>query len=472
MPNTLRMPPAMMDELTAHLFPGDGDEHAAVIAASVLTTERGTRFLAHRLFLAADGVDYVPGERGYRMLTPTFVMDRILECADLGMAYLAVHCHGGTTSVGFSGDDLASHERGYPALLDIADGPPVGALVFASDAVAADIWWPDGRREQLTELVVPGRPIRRIYDAPPMRPPTVDERYDRQSRLFGDRGQAILGAEKVGVIGAGGVGSLVNEYLARLGVGEIVIVDPDSLEASNVPRVVGSEAADLVPWWTRWLPRRFRSAIPARRTAKVAIARRVAKQANPKITFTPVDKDVTIDDVARWLVDCDYLVLAADSMQARLVFNALVHQYLIPGVQLGAKAQVDDATGSIEDIFSVIRPVVPGQGCLWCNQLINPAGLQDEATAPEQRRRQRYVDDEDVPAPSVITLNAVAAAMGTNDYLMTVTGLLEPSQLEWTKIYPHTQQVAAELPRGASCSQCSASGRLGRGPLMRLPTRP
>lgn len=34
---------------------------------------------------------------------------------------------------------------------------------------------------------------------------------------------------------------------------------------------------------------------------------------------------------------CDYLFLAADSMRARLVFNALVHQYLIPGVQLGSK---------------------------------------------------------------------------------------------------------------------------------------
>jgi hypothetical protein len=49
-----------------------------------------------------------------------------------------VHNHGGDDAVGFSNDDLASHERGYPALLDIlADDRPVGALVVAPRAVAA-----------------------------------------------------------------------------------------------------------------------------------------------------------------------------------------------------------------------------------------------------------------------------------------------------------------------------------------------
>ena len=45
----------------------------------------------------------------------------------------------------FSADDLASHERGYPALLDITKGGPVGALVFAKKAVAGDIWTSQGR---------------------------------------------------------------------------------------------------------------------------------------------------------------------------------------------------------------------------------------------------------------------------------------------------------------------------------------
>ncbi len=111
---SLSMSAQLWRDLYAHLFPGDGDEHGAVIAAGVVRTSRGARLLARELHPAVDGLDYLPGERGYRMLTPSFVRDRILDCANDGLSYLAVHNHGGTDAVGFSADDMASHERGYP----------------------------------------------------------------------------------------------------------------------------------------------------------------------------------------------------------------------------------------------------------------------------------------------------------------------------------------------------------------------
>jgi lantibiotic modifying enzyme len=70
------------------------------------------------------------------------------------------------------------------------------------------------------------------------------------------------------------------------------------------------------------------------------------------------------------VLDCDYIFLAADEMRARLLVNAMVHQYLIPGAQIGSKVSVDDA-GQLTDVFSVVRPLRPGLNCLWCNQLIN-----------------------------------------------------------------------------------------------------
>ena len=116
-----------MERLIGHLFPGDADEHGAVIAAGIAESSRGVRLLARDVALARDGIDYVPGKRGYRMLTADFVTDNILRCARDRLVYLAVHCHGGRDTVGFSPDDFASHERGYPALLDLVDGLPVGA---------------------------------------------------------------------------------------------------------------------------------------------------------------------------------------------------------------------------------------------------------------------------------------------------------------------------------------------------------
>src|SRR5260221_4853761 len=150
------------------------------------------RLLARTLHLVKDGVDYVPGKRGYRMLRANFIRDRILECRDEKLVYLAIHNHGGTTSVGFSGDDYASHERGYPALVDVARGMPVGALVFADRAVAGDIWLPDGTRVELADGSIVGRRQRRIGPTLRSYSGSIDPDFDRQVRLFGDAGQAIL----------------------------------------------------------------------------------------------------------------------------------------------------------------------------------------------------------------------------------------------------------------------------------------
>ena len=108
-PVSLRLPVEMASMLVSHLFPGDEDEHGAVVGAVVLETGRGYRLLGRRLFLAEDGIDYVPGKHGYRMLTPEFVLRCALACSDEGLAYLAVHNHLGIDSVVFSDTDMESH---------------------------------------------------------------------------------------------------------------------------------------------------------------------------------------------------------------------------------------------------------------------------------------------------------------------------------------------------------------------------
>jgi len=180
-------------ELHAHLFPGDGDEHGGVIIAGLAETERGTRLLSRQFVPARDGVDFVPGKRGYRALTGRFVAEAVGCCADNGLVYLAVHNHGGTDSVQFSHDDMASHARGYPALLDITNGGPVGALVFARNAVAGDIWTADGQRHALHHTQIVGLHPWRLYSEPPVGTKSVDVMYERQVRLFGEAGQRLLG---------------------------------------------------------------------------------------------------------------------------------------------------------------------------------------------------------------------------------------------------------------------------------------
>jgi hypothetical protein len=471
----IRITASAWSSLHGHLFPGDGDEHGAVLGASVVNTQDGTRLLVREVWLAQDGVDYVPSERGYRMLTADFVGDRIMDCAESKLAYLAVHCHGGDESVGFSTTDMASHDRGYPALLDLADGLPVGGLVFARHAVAGDIWLADGRRLPVARLEVAGRPINVLRDTP-ARHPRRGPAYDRQARLFGDRGQDILARQKVGVIGAGGAGSLIVEYLSRLGVGHVVVVDSKRVSPTNVPRVVGSTSWDARSWLRAasrpgWL-RRIGEVTAAR---KVRLARRLARKASRGTRVTAIARSVVENEVAMALVDCDYIFLAADSMQARLIFNSIVHQYLIPGVEVGAKVTVDKESGEIIEVFSVCRPITPDLGCLWCNDLISASGLQDEALTSVQREAQRYVEEATVEAPSVITLNAVATAHAVNDYLFTTTGMLGSSNAhEWLEWYPRDGLLEYVKPaKDPACGECSSTtpSRLATGESRRLPTR-
>ncbi len=461
----LRLPAALMGDLREHLFRPDGDEHGAVIGASVIETGRGIRLLARRLFLAEDGIDYVPGERGHRMLTPCFVLRCVRACAQQGLAYLAVHNHPGSDRVAFSGDDMASHRRGYPALLDILDGSPAGALVFARNAAAGDIWLSPQHQIELDHAVVTGRTPHVLHPAP-RKPRAADARYDRQARLFGDRGQQALGAQKIGIVGAGGIGSLVNEYLSRLGIGHLVVIDHDPIEATNISRVVGARASDCKP---TWLPAKIARLLGWKPTPKVRIAERVAKEANPDIRFDAIEADIVDPHAADRLVDCDAIFLAADTMRARHVVNSICHRYLIPVWQAGTKVHLNDSTGDIADVFSVVRRLVPGESCLWCSGLIDRTRLAEEAASPQQRAAQTYIDE--IPNPSVITLNAVAAAHAVDDYLFTTVGLTSPSaRAEWIRHHPLSEYFAQlKTASEPGCPQCG--GHLAAGPLEPLPVR-
>ncbi len=475
-PWQLVIPDSIWRQLDSHLFPGDHAEHGAVVTAGIVRTQRGTRLLVRELFIARDGVDFVPGKQAHRRLTPTFVNEQIRHCRDQGLAYLAIHNHGGRDSVGFSSVDVRSHERGYPALLDIARGQPVGALVVAPGAVAGDIWIPGNGRRSIGETVVIGRNLHRFYAGPAASPPVRAAIDDRQARIYGDAGQALLRRLKVGVIGAGGVGLPVVATLSRLGVGHLVVVDPERVDPTNLPRLPESTRHDAMqllnaptrPQWIRNIGVRLA-------TPKVRLARRVARRARRDISVEAIRTDVMLPQTMSRLVDCDYLFLAADSHLARATFNVLVHQYLIPGVQIGSKVEVD-RDGSVQGIYSVVRPVTADCGCLWCNGLVNPARLNDESLPARIRESQRYLPTLDAPAPSVGALNALGVAQASSHFMLAATGLLleSPTSGDYRRYETRSEKILTEIPRSdPNCPECglNAESLRARGDNGALPTR-
>jgi hypothetical protein len=447
----LRIARREFEILNTHLFPGDGDEHGAVLLAGVSEAEGRITLHVREVHLAEEGVDYVEGKIGYRALSPKFIHRIITRARDERLAYLAVHNHGSVREVGFSSIDFDSHERGYPALLQIAKGMPVGALVFGRRSMQADVWLPNGSRLDLDHAVVVGNTIERLRPSPKRGMADMGETHERQIRMFGKMGQSELACCRVGIIGLGGIGSMVAEYLARLGVGEFCLIDNDRVEESNLSRLVGASPWDAL-----------------HKATKVSVAQRLILQANDQAKIQLVTDDVARESVAKSLRSCDFLFLAADSMRARLVFNAIVHQYLIPGVQLGSKIRSDNDGGLLE-VMSANRPVRPGFGCLWCNQLIDQNQLAKEAKTDEERKAQAYGVEE--PNPSVISLNGISAAHAVNDFMLDYLGLRAERALYYEHFHALKGKQNLVMPRrDEDCTECSQMGlRYGRGDSVALP---
>src|SRR6187402_443825 len=115
----------------------------------------------------------------------------------------------------------------------------------------------------------------------------MDARYSRQLVLpgFGESAQQALGAARVLVIGAGGLGSSVLPALAAAGVGTIGIVDDDTVELSNLHRQTIHGTADVG-------------------TAKVQSARQTIEAINPVSVIT-YEERLTADNALELFADYD-----------------------------------------------------------------------------------------------------------------------------------------------------------------------
>lgn len=454
----VRFAQEQFDKLYGHLYPDDGREHAAVVLATLVERPgQIPRLLVREVLLAIDGVDYVVSPEGHGRLLPAFINKAIVRCRNERLVYLHVHNHGSDKSVEFSEVDYSSHARGYPALLDIVKGMPVGALVFGLRSLEIDFWWSTKERGRLTKCVVVGSRTRRLYSRPAKAPKTTYQpSVDRQVLFLGQAGQAELQKARIAIVGLGGVGSMIVQDLARLGVGELVLIDPDNLDETNLSRVVTAVAKDVPP-----------------KLAKTELAVRYAKAVNPQVICTPVQDDVAFQDVADKLVDCDYVFLCADTMRARLVVNALVNQHLIPAVQVGSKILLDTDGMKIEQFYSVVRQMRPGNGCLLCNELISSHRLAIEEKSQEDWRVQNY--GTETPNPSVITLNGIGASRATHDFLLdfVATDLERPSAAYYRYDVFKGIWQRTNLRKDADCSECSGDpeSRFAKGSGAQMPCR-
>jgi len=183
-----------------------------------------------------------------------------------------------------------------------------------------------------------------------MRPDLDPEQLDRYSRHIimddvGPEGQARLLDTSVLVVGAGGLGSPVIQYLAAAGIGRLGIVDDDAVERSNLQRQVIHGDPDVG-------------------RPKVDSAREFVANLNPDVTVDTHQVRLTADNVEGLLADYDIVVDASDNFETRFLVNDACTLAGVPfshGAIFRFEGQVTTFTGG-GPCYRCLFPEAPPEG--------------------------------------------------------------------------------------------------------------
>jgi bacteriocin biosynthesis cyclodehydratase domain-containing protein len=262
------------------------------------------------------------------------------------------------------------------------------------------------------------------------------ERFDRQLRYFSDVGhqggltpsecQARLREARVVVVGIGGLGGRVAWELACCGVGELLLIDGDRVEVSNLNRQIQYAEADIGSLKVDVMATRLRAFNSHIRV--MSIARRIESQAQ----------------LADYIDGADVVVDTADwpAYEIEAWCNAACFEAGIPHIGMA----------QIPPKIRVGPFYVPGiTGCHECQRIAWRREYPLFDAAIEQRKGQPYTAATLGPSSGLI-----GAQIGM-DVLHFLTGLAEPASLSTACMYDlRTMEVKRELVVAQpDCPVCS-----------------
>ena len=166
-------------------------------------------------------------------------------------------------------------------------------------------------------------------------------RYNRQMMLpeIGDLGQEKLKKAKVLVIGAGGLGCPILQYLATAGIGTIGIVDFDKIELHNLHRQILYTENQVGQ-------------------TKASTAKLVLEKLNPLINVLSFEEKLSIENAVQIIQNFDVIVDGSDNFATRYLVNdtcVALQKPLIYGSILKFEGQIavfnHNGSKNLRDLF-------------------------------------------------------------------------------------------------------------------------
>jgi hypothetical protein len=457
MPNyALRLTKSQHEQLRTHLLPADGCEAVALALCGRAASED------RHVFVARDIVPIPYSACSLRtpdrVTWPTeFVEPLVRKAYGRSQAILKFHSHRGDYPQ-FSSLDDESDDLLFSS---------ISSLLGDSLPHASVIMLPDGR--------CIGRAIRDGVEFLPMSAISVvgdditvwHEEPHGTSLAANRRNEQVFGKGTIGrlkrlsaaVVGCSGTGSIVIEQLARLGIGRLVLVDPDLVEEKNLNRILNSGKEDAY----------------LGRPKVFALASAVARMGLGQ-DLLPLPVNLVSQRAVRNVAACDVIFGCTDGAEARHLLNRIAAFYTIPYFDVGVRLDAD-GLGGIGNISGAVHYVQPGGSSLLSREVYTMADVEAEElrrTNPEMYRARRdegYIRGVREDRPAVISVNMFFAALIVQEFL---------ARLHPFRNHPNSSHatVRANLlepflitePDGAPCAVFAR--HVGRGDIEPLLDRP
>ncbi|WP_243665750.1 HesA/MoeB/ThiF family protein [Vulcanisaeta sp. JCM 16159] len=162
------------------------------------------------------------------------------------------------------------------------------------------------------------------------------DRYSRQVAVIGREGQERLSRAHVAVVGLGGLGTLVSMYLVGAGVGELTIIDYDTINITDLHRQLLYREEDIGK-------------------PKVEVAVKRLRDINSAVRVRPVNEALTSENAEEVIKDVDVVVDALDNWLGRQVLNEAIVRLRKPLVH-----------GAVNGWYGQVSTIIPGKTpCLY-----------------------------------------------------------------------------------------------------------
>jgi hypothetical protein len=305
----------------------------------------------------------------------------------------------------FSNLDTESDRSLFASVSSLmADGLPHASTVMMPDGSMFGRVLLDGEVEGSISLIMTAGDNIRLW-----RPHQLASRTDafavRHSQVFGAGTVSLLKDLSVAVIGCSGTGSIVVEQLTRLGVGRLVLVDPDVVEEKNLNRILNSGKEDA-----------YLS------TPKVNVLASAIAKIGLGTEVIPLQMNLATRHAIDAVAECDVVFSCMDGVEGRHLLNRLATFYTIPFFDVGVKLDAD-GLGGVENISGAVHYVQPGGSILLSRGVYSMEQVDAEAMRridPGEYRRQvgeGYLRGVVENRPAVISVNGFYASLCVNEFL-------------------------------------------------------